>query len=51
MGMSKKLFDAINNEKDTSMLFISCKECRSSAFPIAALKKSSAMEFRDIGEK
>ena len=49
--MSKRLFDAIIAEGDTPMLFVSCNECRSSSFPIAAIKKSSAIEFRQVNDK
>lgn len=50
IGMSKRLFDAIISE-DTPMLFVSCKDCRASSFPMAALKKSSAIEFDEMKQK
>ena len=33
------------------MLFVSCKECRESSFPMAALRKSSAIEFKEVNSK
>ena len=51
IGMSDKLFKAISAEKETPMLFVSCKDCRASSFPMAALKKSTAIEFNDINSK
>ena len=51
IGMSDKLFKAISFEKETPMLFVSCIECRASSFPMAALKRSTAIEFKDINSK
>ena len=51
IGMSKRLFDAIHAEGATPMLFVSCHTCRSSSFPMAALRKSSAIEFKEIHDK
>ncbi len=51
IGMSKTLFDAIKAEGDTPMLFVSCNNCNASSFPMAALKKSSALEFKTITDQ
>ncbi len=51
IDMSKRLFESIKAEKETPMLLVSCKVCTSSSFPMAALKNSSATEFKRITEK
>ena len=48
--MTKRLFEAIKAGGNSPLLFISCDDCRESSFPMAALKKSSAIEFKSIKE-
>ena len=51
IDMSQRLFDSIIAEGDTSMLFVSCSDCRASSFPIAAIKKSSSIEFKAVNDR